>query len=242
MGFYENQEKILAFANNYPADPGRVIDNIQPEQRLVAFYLCFVLETFIKVYVLWVGMRVILINTPAFQKIEDYDCPDYPHIGLGYIAAWLEKHNIDVHVIDAKLERLDIPATLDKTKKLNPNIVGITSMTHDFSEAVKLAGDIKKYNNQIKTIIGGIHATALPFETLRDNKEFDYIVYGEGEDTILELVQSLKKNKGLRNIKGLGYREKNGKIRINPPRTLVKELDRYPMPAWHLFPGLRLTT
>jgi len=180
-------------------------------------------------------MKTVLVNTPAYQQVEDYDCPDYPHIGLGYIAAWLEKHKKDVVVIDTKLERLNIDKTLEKIKDLKPDIVGLTCMTHDFMEAVELAGKIKQFNKKIKTVIGGVHATALPFQTLKEQKEFDFAIYGEGEDTFLELVEALENKKDLSKIKGLGLRE-NGTIKINQPREFETNLDKYPMPAFHLFP------
>jgi radical SAM superfamily enzyme YgiQ (UPF0313 family) len=187
-------------------------------------------------------MKALLINTPAFQYVEDYDQPEYPHIGLGYIAGWLEKNGVEVGVVDAKLERLGIFGVLERIKKENPEVVGITSMTHDFLEAVKLAKAVKKHNAGIKLVIGGIHATALPLETLKENPEFDFLVYGEGEETFLELIKAVENGKkgDFGRIKGLGFRSGDGGVKINPAREWETNLDKYPMPAWHLFPKCRM--
>lgn len=63
----------------------------------------------------------------------------------------------------------------------------------------------------------------------------DFAIQGEGEETIVELVNALKSKKPLKNIKGLIFR-KGGQIIVNPPRPLIKNLDDIPFPAWHLLP------
>ena len=57
-------------------------------------------------------MKIILVNPPAQQILETHDQPAHPHIGLGYLAAILEKNNFDCQIIDAKLERLTLEQTI----------------------------------------------------------------------------------------------------------------------------------
>ena len=120
-------------------------------------------------------MNVILINPPAYHTIEVHDTPNHPQLGLAYLAASLEKNNIPVKVIDAKFECLNTNQVIEKLKTLDFDIVGFTSMTHDIIMAVEVAKKIKlEFKNKI-TIIGGVHATALPKETLKEFSCFDML-------------------------------------------------------------------
>jgi anaerobic magnesium-protoporphyrin IX monomethyl ester cyclase len=113
--------------------------------------------------------------------------------------------------------------------------VGISAMTHDILSAARLAECIKKRKPDVTTVIGGVHATALPKETLHTFKSFDIVVYGEGEYTFFEVMKTLEDENPLSKIKGIAYRDK-GKIIVNAARPWIEDLDSLPMPAWHLFP------
>ena len=179
-------------------------------------------------------MRTALINPPPAQLVELHDLPDYPHPGLAYLAGYLEYKGKKVDVIDSKLERLSISKTLKRIEKIKPNLIGITAMTHDIIQAHSLATQIKK-RFSIPIVIGGVHATALPKQTLEEFKNFDYLIQGEGEETFYKLITSLENKKNLSEVKGLVFRKKR-KIVVNPPRPRPENLDELPMPAWHLFP------
>ncbi|MEE9175676.1 MAG: radical SAM protein, partial [Thermodesulfobacteriota bacterium] len=87
------------------------------------------------------------------------------------------------------------------------------------------------------TVLGNIHPTLLPRETLGDNTT-DFIVRGEGEETFIELLNVLsnsKNNHDFSKIKGLSYRDGNTVVN-NPDRECITDLDHLPYPAWHLFP------
>jgi len=96
--------------------------------------------------------------------------------------------------------------------------------------------------------MGGPHVTFMDVETLEKNPFVDYIVRGEGEITMHELIKSLEKRIEPKDVLGLTYRV-NGVIKRNPPRPPIKDLDSLPMPAYHLLPmeryvseGLRYAT
>jgi radical SAM superfamily enzyme YgiQ (UPF0313 family) len=180
--------------------------------------------------------EVILINAPAYKIKEwHYERTKYPRLGLGYLAAYLEQQQVKCKVIDAKFEGLEFIKVLSIVKKQNPLLVGITAMTPEIIDAVRLAESIKKDIPEISIVIGGAHAYALPVETLKEFDCFDFLIYGEGEISLYDLVLALRKKKALKDIDGLVYRE-NEKIIANKPRDLLKDLDELPFPAWHLFP------
>ncbi|UCH71490.1 MAG: radical SAM protein, partial [Thermoplasmatales archaeon] len=115
----------------------------------------------------------------------------------------------------------------------DPSIVltsGFTCNAYSCARTVEIAKDV---NKDIVTVAGGIHFTSVPDESLIDFSEIDYIVRGEGELTIVELIKSLNNGKKIGNIKGLSFRH-NGKIIHTPPRPLIKNLDKLPYPAYHL--------
>jgi len=178
-------------------------------------------------------MKITLINPPVKEIVEAWDKPNHPHMSLGYLAGYLEYKDIPVKIIDAKLERLTCDQVAEKC--LGEFLIGITSFTHEIANAVELAEKIKDVNPNAKIIIGGVHATALPEETMNSFKIFDYLVMGEGEETLYELVIALKHGTDLGNIKGIIYR-KDDNIVVNEPRIGVQDLDKLPFPAWHLFP------
>ena len=119
-------------------------------------------------------------------------------------------------------------------RKDKPKLIGISCMTPTFEKSCKVAESIKR-NFNIPIVFGGIHPTAVPEETLK-NYFVDYVIFGEGEHTIIELLEYFEGKRKLEDIKGLAYKE-NGKIKVNKPRELIEDLDSLPFPARHLFPS-----
>ena len=117
-------------------------------------------------------------------------------------------------------------------EKSNPLFIGFsvntgpsTSLSAEFSETIK--NDI----GDIPIVWGGVHPTMVPHQCLSENY-IDFVVLGEGEETIVELSHALEGQKELSSIRGIGYKQ-NGHPIINPPRPKIKNIDKY-RPAWHL--------
>lgn len=177
-------------------------------------------------------MKVLLVNPPLLKYFPSNSC--FPPLGLSFLASVLEKYSFEVSILDASAEKLSPEQCVKKILQISPDIVGITSMTPNVSQSIKLAKLIKQ-KSKILTSIGGPHATFLPEELLK-TKYFDYAIRGEGEYTFLELCQFLnKQTKPPDGINGLSFIRK-GKIHHNEPRQFIKNLDELPMPAYHLLP------
>ncbi|OGJ16212.1 hypothetical protein A3K74_03230 [Candidatus Pacearchaeota archaeon RBG_13_33_26] len=177
--------------------------------------------------------KKVLLIQPNYRRIYAYVknkdiTPIHPPMGLAYIAAVLEKNNIHVRILEANVYNLNHKQIKKAIEDYNPSIVGITSTTPLIEEAHEIA---ELCNDGITVVIGGIHASSMPEETLKQFSRFDILVRGEGEFSFLEIVQG----KPLSKIKGVYYR-KNRKIIINPPRELIENLDSIPFPARHLLP------
>ena len=172
-------------------------------------------------------MNILLINPPR----EVPQKADFPPMGLAYIAAVLKKNGIDVKVLDAaafpwkKLERI--------IKQQNPDIVGIPCWTVERGQSFKTAQLVKKVAPQAKIIMGGHHATAFP-EHMFKLAYADVVVIGEGELTVLELINALYNGEDLSTIKGIVY-QKDGEAFITPPRDFITDLDSIPFPSYSDF-------
>ncbi len=159
-----------------------------------------------------------------------------PALGIGYIAAVLEQEGYECVIVDANALRLSYDAVVEEVRKHAPDIVGLTFTTENRFYAFETLRLIKKNFPHIVTILGGPHVWNTAEDTLAHIPWVDYIVRGEGEFTTLELVQTLEKSGDLRKIRGLSFRDKNGRILHNPPRPLIQDLNELPFPARHLYP------
>jgi radical SAM superfamily enzyme YgiQ (UPF0313 family) len=112
-------------------------------------------------------------------------------------------------------------------------MVGITAVTMTFDNAIKVIKDVKHINPQILTVMGGPHVTFCARNTLTEFPELDVAVLGEGEKTVVELIQAVRHTGDLKSIDGIAYR-KSSEICLTPTRELVRDLDTLPTPARHL--------
>ena len=182
-------------------------------------------------------MNVTLINTPDSNVYEGFKRPNIKNLplGLAYIASQLEKDGHNVVVIDPIADNLGYDIFLNKIIESKPEILGTSATTPIITNALKIIKDIKLIDNSIYTVIGGPHISATPKWTLINHKEYlDFVVYGEGEQSISELVNRLSTDKDFTEVKGIGYL-KNNEVIINSKRDLIYNLDNIPFPARHLF-------
>lgn len=171
--------------------------------------------------------KVILINPPQNSTYPQ------PPLGLVCLAAVLEKNAIPVEILDANV----FSVALDEYGRYvgDADIVGITAMTPFINSAITIARKIKEHNPAVTVILGGAHGTLLPDETLTNVPEIDFIVCGEGEKVLLNLVQALREKRDAKEIAGISYR-KDGLVIKNPRDPPIMDLDSLPFPAYHLLP------
>lgn len=182
-------------------------------------------------------LRVVLINPPPLAIVEPwYDRPEWGRIGLAYLAANLRQHpGFEVSIVDAKLEKLDFHQTSSRVAALEPHVVGLTAFTNEIKPAAYLAALIKERQPSVLTVIGGVHVTALPRQTLEEFASFDIGVVGEGEITLIELCDAVRDDADLANVPGLVYR-KDGTVEQSESRPRILDQDSIPHPAWDLLP------
>ena len=150
-----------------------------------------------------------------------------PPLGLGYLSSYLKKFGINTVIIDGLRDRLELCRMVDMILDLKPDAVAITCLTAFYNEVVILSRELKK--NKIITIIGGQHPTFLPYQTLVESQA-DYVVCGEGEIPLLDLIN---KNFRIDKIRGVYSLENLKDERQEIIKSLIVEnLDELPFPDW----------
>jgi len=156
-------------------------------------------------------------------------------LGLGYLAAVLEKNNYQVDVIDCQVLKLSFDDFKSEIRKRQPDIVGVTSSTLTYQTGLKLIKIAKEACPNCITLAGGSHVTFWDDHALEECQELEIVIRREGENTILELVQRIETGKSYTDVLGTTCR-KDGKIVRNPDRPYIEDLDSLPFPARHLWP------
>lgn len=177
-------------------------------------------------------MNILLINPSQRELYGKFTAPEVLPLGLAYLGAMLEKYGHKVSIVDIDADRITPDLLIHKLNRDEIHLVGITVLTPTFHSGLKTACLIKD-NSDSKIVLGGVHPSLMPEECL-ENEEVDFVVIGEGEQTIVELVDFLEKGKDLQTVRGLGFRN-NGRVIINEKRSLIELLDDVPFPAFHLF-------
>ena len=200
-------------------------------------------------------MKVLLIVPPSYGLVRG-SIPTF-HLGLGYLAAVLNDAGHEVRVYDANCPRnperkrlvaeedlyTNMEAVLrDPTQPVwneveavireqNPDVVGISAKSLDLGIGLAISRVAKRIIPTCKVIFGGAAATTCPEMVLTDDS-VDFVVRGEGEVTMLALLQALTTNdrSSLHAIDGISYRDSSGLVHT-PDRSLIEDLDSLPLPA-----------
>ncbi len=191
-------------------------------------------------------MKILLIYPPVTIYGAGKVSPHVP-LGLTYLAAFAEKENFEVKILDClakgantikhagKFTRMGLTEKeiRKEISKFNPDAIGISVMFTAFAkDAHEVARLAKEIFPRTPMIFGGAHVSIDPKGILKD-RNIDFAVYGEGEKTFINLLETLDKKKRPEGITGIAYRQ-GRKIIINPPTPYMTDLNVLPLPARHL--------
>lgn len=178
-------------------------------------------------------MQVTLVNPPYPKGAHQH--PPFTPLGLGYLAAVLEKNKHKVDVIDCQASHLTYEDFRNEISKRKPDMVGLTSTTLTYKSALEVIRISKQVHPNCITVIGGCHVSFWDKNALKECPELDFVVRKEGEITIVEVVERLEAGKDLDRVLGVTYR-KGEEIVQNPDRPYIKDLDSLPFPSHNLWP------
>jgi radical SAM superfamily enzyme YgiQ (UPF0313 family) len=191
--------------------------------------------------------KIFFINPPAPQKnmvvIRDLDRSGrqsmektiWPQTSLAYLAT-IVKDSFEVKVIDCIAEKIYWNEFEEIIKKEKPKYILTNVISSTLTNDLRVA-EIGQRIGAV-TIAVGPHVTALPKESLRNFPALDYLILGEAEETLKELVNFLEVDKDrdrLENIRGIAFRQ-NKDIVVTKRRPLIKNLDNLPIPLHQLLP------
>lgn len=156
-----------------------------------------------------------------------------PHLGLMYLVGALKRNGYrDIHHVSllppeyGNVEKRTYDYLLSLLR-LKPEVVGVTSVTPSWSEAVKICRLAKEHGSTV--IAGGPGPSLLREKILEQYPFIDIVNYGEADNTIGQLIRSIEQGTSLKGIKGVIYRE-NGRVVVNEPNPLITDLDSLSYP------------
>ncbi len=164
----------------------------------------------------------------------------YPAIGLLSLSSFLKLHGYNVFIVDLRMElfsRDEFQKHISTLSKC-PLAVGLTSYTESVQETHEIIGYVKEVFDEVSIIVGGPHASFMGPELLT-NCSIDFVVRGEGESTLLLLLEHLRSPSSisLESIDGLSYMDGKS-IKSTPDRRFITSLDALPVPDYENSPGV----
>ena len=179
------------------------------------------------------ALDILLINPP--ERHFRIQKQLRPPLGLAVIAAILEQAGYVVRVLDCPTEGYgfsDLEAIL---RTSSPPVIGITSTTFTRFDAIQSAQVVRKTLPEATIVLGGVHASFTAHDTLDHISAIDVVCRGEGEETVLDIMQAVLKGGEFTQIQGVSYR-KDDRVFHNPDRPFIQDLDSLPVLAYHLLP------
>ena len=178
-------------------------------------------------------MKLLLINPmdPRPEAKGSFRTSRVP-LGLMSLAGSTIAHGHETQILDAQAHGYPSQKVVAKALESGARVVGITSTTCSFNEAVRIADGIKEKDNGIIILLGGHHVTALPENSLTRSRA-DVAVCGEGEEILPQLLDRIQEARSFHDLPGLAYRQ-GDTIRRNGPALFVSDLDALPLPAREL--------
>ncbi len=170
-------------------------------------------------------MRILLVQPRGSATLVGFNRLARPEpLALEILAAALPDHQL--RILDLRLE--DAPAALSQElATFQPQLVGVTGYTTDVPSAQELLREVKSLDPSIRTVVGGHHASLQPQDF--NMPEADFVVIGEGEVTLPELVTALETGRDPREVLGVMYREGGRQVFVGP-RPPLGQLDNSPVP------------
>lgn len=168
-----------------------------------------------------------------------YDNDSYIHWfpqGLAYIAAVLKKNGYEVEIYNQDKNHYSDDHLTEYLNKNKYETVGVSVIAgyYQYRKLLRISDAINKSKHRPSYIIGG-HGPSPEPEFFLKKTQADVAIIGEGEETIIELLEAIHTKRSLAHVRGIAFREGN-KVVVNERRALIKDVDSIPFPAYEMFP------
>ena len=177
--------------------------------------------------------KKVLLITPPYHSGVVESAGVWLNVAFVYLAGSLRAAGHDPIIYDAMSHWHTYDDIRKRIELERPDVVGTTAFTAGIVDALKVLALAKSVDPKITTIIGNVHPTFCYEEILgaADNP-VDYIVMGEGEQTVVELMDCLASDGDPAKVRSIAF-SRDGRVAVTPPRPFIKDLDSLPM-AWDL--------
>lgn len=180
--------------------------------------------------------KVFICNLPKCDVLlinpHKLDAEKGIPIGIATIASYLQKYDVKTCLLDMNLFRISDKSLLFLIRKTKPLIVGIGAITFQAEEAYRVGTLIKTRFPSVKLVYGGVHPAFVTAEAFKEGKA-DFVVFGEGEQTLLKLFKTLKSGRtDFSKIRGLAYK-KEGNVFKNKPCKFMPNINSLPFPTYY---------
>lgn len=176
--------------------------------------------------------KKILFITPPFHAGVVEVAGSWVPLYYVYLAGAARAAGYHAEIYDAMTKNVGYEEIEKRIRESRPDFVAVAVITCTSPDAIHLAELAKEIDPKIRTIMGGVHASFMYEEMFGLSRAIDFIVRGEGEQTIVELLDAVCKGGDLDSVRGVVYRKEND-IVVNPARPLMQNFDGLPM-AWDL--------
>lgn len=187
--------------------------------------------------------KKITLITPPYERIaKGYESVKHitnkaPTLGLLHLAAEVRNHGYIPTIIESDIFDMTVEDVVAQVVADKPAYVGITLFTVGVWCGAEIARKIKFALPDTTIIVGGPHISSMAEETMERFREFDIAVIGEGEEILVNLLETLESGEDISSVTGLVYMEQGdiiAKLIKTPSHSIDKNMDRLPMPAWDL--------
>lgn len=177
--------------------------------------------------------KKIMLITPPYHSGVVESAGTWLNLGFVYLAGSLRNAGYDVEIYDAMSYFHTYDEIGKRIEAHKPDVVATTAITASINDCIEVCRLSKQINPEIVTILGNVHPTFMWEEILREHSDYvDYIVRGEGEFTLSELLNCHFSRGDASKVKGIAYW--NGEKAVTTPqREYIQDLDILPT-AWDL--------
>lgn len=195
-------------------------------------------------------MKIVFVQPPALMGLDNYMTITQPPLGLAYLASYARQHGHEPVVVDAVgsavetlrpwpprenrlIQGLDFEEIVARVPP-DAEVIGVSCMfTHAWPMVRELMLRLKDAFPAARLIAGGEHVTSM-YDTVLRQTLAECCVLGEGEVTLVELLDAFRSGGDLRDVAGLALRDSDGSTFKTAKRARVPDPDVLPWPAWDL--------
>lgn len=189
-------------------------------------------------------MRIVFVDNLLLEHgAWTYNFDLQPNLGLISLIAVAEREGHEGVLYDPKLSvwRGDLPLDASLYQEMahaivrsRPDIVGFTSLGCNFICTLKVAAYLKNINCDLPILLGGPHASILDRQIMSRFAQFDVVVRGEAEETLLPTLEGIRTGR-LEGVRGITHR-RGREVVVEPPASIITNLDSLPWPAYDHYP------